>query len=438
MKKRLIPTLVASSIAMMALPASAETTVTIGTVNNGDMIRMQELSGAFEKSHPDIKLDWVVLEENVLRQRLTTDIATKGGQFDVMTIGLYETGIWGARDWLMPLESLPADYDVDDIFPSVRDGLSVDGTLYALPFYAESSMTYYRKDLFEQAGLAMPEQPTWEQMRDFAKALHKPDQEQYGICLRGKAGWGENMALVTTVANAFGARWFDEGWKPEFTGEAWTSAIEFYVDLLGNYGPPGASSNGFNENLALFNSGKCAMWVDATVAGSFVTDASQSKVPEQVGFALAPKQVTEKGAGWLWSWALAIPASSDAKDAATEFVTWATSKQYGELVAETSGVAAVPPGTRQSTYANEAYMSAAPFAQKTLESLNKADPTDATLKPAPYTGIQLAQIPEFQSIATQVGKLVSGALAGQMSVDQAMKSAQSITEREMKRARYYN
>jgi len=437
MNKQLIPTLIASAVALASLPVAAATTVTIGTVNNGDMIRMQELSGEFEKSNPDIKLDWVVLEENVLRQRLTTDIATSGGQFDVMTIGLYETGIWGKRGWLTPLENLPADYDVEDIFPSVRDGLSVDGKLYALPFYAESSMTYYRKDLFEQAGLTMPQQPTWEQMRDFAKALHKPEQEQYGICLRGKAGWGENMAIVTTLANTFGARWFDEGWKPEFNGEAWNQAIAFYVDLLGNYGPPGASSNGFNENLALFNSGKCAMWVDATVAGSFVTDPSQSKVTEQVGFALAPKQVTDKGAGWLWSWALAIPASSDAKEAAEEFVTWATSKGYSQLVAEKSGIAAIPPGTRLSTYANEAYMAAAPFAQTTLESLEKADPTDATLKPAPYTGIQLAQIPEFQSIATQVGKLVSGALAAQMSVDQALKSAQSITEREMKRARYY-
>uniref|UniRef100_UPI000AEE3D30 ABC transporter substrate-binding protein n=1 Tax=Marinobacterium profundum TaxID=1714300 RepID=UPI000AEE3D30 len=256
MKQRLIPTLLASSIALASLGANAAT-VTIGTVNNGDMIRMQELSTAFEETHPDIKLEWVVLEENVLRQRLTTDIATGGGQFDVMTIGMYEAPIWGKKGWLAPMGNLPAEYDVEDIFPSVRNGLSADGTLYALPFYSESSMTYYRTDLFEEAGLTMPDQPTWEQVRDFAKALHKPDQGQYGICLRGKAGWGENMALVSTMANAFGARWFDEQWKPEFDGQEWKNTVSFYVDLLGNYGPPGASSNGFNENLALVNSGKC-------------------------------------------------------------------------------------------------------------------------------------------------------------------------------------
>ncbi|WP_299204043.1 sugar ABC transporter substrate-binding protein [uncultured Amphritea sp.] len=427
----------AMGVATTIPQANAATTVTIGTVNNGDMVRMQSFTAEFEKSHPDIKLEWVVLEENVLRQRLTTDIATKGGQFDVMTIGMYEAPIWGKQGWLTPMDNLPADYDLEDIFPAVKGGLSADGTLYALPFYAESSMTYYRKDLFEQAGLSMPEQPTWDEVKGFAQTLHKPDEGQYGICLRGKAGWGENMALLTTMSNAFGARWFDENWKPEFNGAEWNNTVSFYVDLLGTYGPPGASSNGFNENLALFNSGKCAMWMDATVAGAFVTDKSQSNVADNVGFALAPKQVTTKGAGWLWSWALAIPQSSDAKDAAKTFTTWATSKEYSQLVAATSGIEKVPPGTRASTYANPEYMAAAPFAAKTLESMNKADANDSTLKPSPYVGVQFAAIPEFQSIATQVGKLVSGALAGSMTVDQALKSAQNITSREMKRARYY-
>ena len=410
-------------------------TVTIATVNNSDMIRMQKLSKAFESEHPDIKLNWVVLEENVLRQRLTTDIATQGGQFDVLTIGMYEAALWGAKGWLQPMQDLPAAYDLQDIFPSVREGLSAKGTLYALPFYAESSMTYYRTDLFKDAGLVMPEHPTWEQIGEFAGKLNKPEQEQYGICLRGKAGWGENMALITTLANGFGARWFNEQWQPEFTGAEWKNALAFYVDTMKKAGPPGASSNGFNENLALFNSGKCAIWVDASVAGSFVTDKSQSKVSEHVGFTYAPQQVTDKGSAWMYSWALAIPTSSKAKDAARTFATWATSKEYGALVAAKDGIANVPPGTRASTY-SEAYMQAAPFARVTLESLKVADPTRPTLKPVPYIGIQLVTIPEFQAIGTQVGKLFSAALIGQTTVDQALAAAQQTTEREMKRAGY--
>ncbi|MGZ0784172.1 ABC transporter substrate-binding protein [Pseudomonas saponiphila] len=410
-------------------------TLTIATVNNSDMIRMQRLSKTFEAEHPDIQLNWVVLEENVLRQRLTTDIATQGGQFDVLTIGMYEAALWGAKGWLQPMQDLPASYELDDVFPSVREGLSVKGTLYALPFYAESSMTYYRTDLFQQAGLSMPERPTWEQIGEFAARLNKPGQEQYGLCLRGKAGWGENMALITTLANSYGARWFNEQWQPEFTGPEWKNALTFYVDNMKKSGPPGASSNGFNENLALFNSGKCAIWVDASVAGSFVTDKGQSKVAEHVGFTFAPHQVTDKGSAWLYSWSLAIPASSKAKDAARTFTTWATSRQYAALVAQEDGIANVPPGTRASTY-SAAYMNAAPFARITLESLKAVDPGHPTLKPVPYVGIQLVTIAEFQAIGTQVGKLFSAALIGQSTVDQALAAAQQSTERDMQRAGY--
>lgn len=430
--------LLASSVLSTCLLASVTAnagTVTIATVNNSDMIRMQRLSKAFEEKNPDIKLNWVVLEENVLRQRLTTDIATKGGQFDVLTIGMYEASLWGAKGWLQEMKDLPASYELDDVFPSVRDGLSVDGKLFALPFYAEASITYYRKDLFKNAGLTMPERPTWTQIAEYAGKLTDKSKEQYGICLRGKAGWGENMALITTLANAYGARWFDEQWKPQFDQPEWKNALNFYVNTMKQSGPPGASSNGFNENLALFNSGKCAIWVDASVAGSFVTDKTQSKVADNVGFTYAPTEVTDKGSAWLYSWALAIPASAkNSKDAAA-FTQWATSKEYATLVAEKDGVSNVPPGTRASTYSDE-YKKAAPFANITLESLKAVTPKSPTLKPVPYVGIQLVTIPEFQAIGTSVGQQFSAALIGQTKVEDALRAAQTATERDMKRAGY--
>lgn len=428
----------ALAVGVSCTTAALAETITIGTVNNGDMIRMQALSSEFEAANPGIELDWVILEENVLRQRLTTDIAANSGQFDVMTIGMYETPIWGANGWLEPMDNLPASYDEADLFPSVKAGLSADGQLYALPFYGESSMTYYRKDLFEEAGLTMPAAPTWDQVREFAVALHDPSNEQYGICLRGKAGWGENMALVTTIVNAFGGRWFDMDWNAELESAEWENAVNFYVDLLGNYGPPGASSNGFNENLALFNTGKCGMWIDATVAGSFVTDESQSDVADSVGFAAAPSQVTEKGSGWLWAWALAVPVSSDSKDAAQKFVNWATSKEYSALVAERHGIAAIPPGTRISTYENQEYLNAAEFANMTLTQMRKASPDDSTLEPSPYTGVQFVAIPGFSGFATAVGQQISGALAGSSTVDAALANANTVVNREMRRAGYRN
>ncbi len=426
--------LLSAGLAFVASSQAAET-ITIATVNNSDMIRMQRLSKVFEEQHPDLKLNWVVLEENVLRQRLTTDIATQGGQFDVLTIGTYETPLWGAKNWLEPMKDLPSDYDLEDIFPSVRQGLSVDNTLYALPFYGESTVTYYRTDLFKQAGLSMPEHPTWTQLGEFAAKLHHPDKEQYGMCLRGKSGWGENMALLTTMANSFGARWFDEQWLPELTGPEWTAAANYYVNTLKNYGPPGVSSNGFNETLALFNSGKCAIWVDASVAGSFTTDKEQSRVVDSVGFAPAPVEVTDKGSSWLYAWSLAIPATSRHKDAAKAFITWATSKEYIQLVAQKDGITNVPPGTRTSTY-SEAYLQAAPFAKVTLQMMQNADPAHPSAKTVPYVGIQYVTIPEFQAIGTSVGKLFAAALTGQTSVAQALDAAQKVTIREMKRAGY--
>jgi sorbitol/mannitol transport system substrate-binding protein len=423
------------SASLLALAAQAET-LTIATVNNGDMIRMQKLTDDFAAKNPDIELEWVTLEENVLRQRVTTDIATEGGQYDVLTIGTYEVPIWAKQGWLLPLENLGADYDVDDLLPAIRDGLSVDGKLYAAPFYGESSMVMYRKDLMEEAGLEMPEAPTWEFVADAARKMTDKDNETYGICLRGKAGWGENMAFLTATANSFGARWFDENWQPQFDQPEWKETLEFYVNLMKDAGPPGASSNGFNENLALFQTGKCGIWIDATVAASFVTNPEESKVADQVGFALAPDNGLGKRGNWLWAWSLAIPAGTQKAQAAEKFIAWATSKDYLELVAAKEGWANVPPGTRTSLYANPEYQEAAPFARVTLDSIQAADPTDPAVKPVPYVGVQFVAIPEFQGLGTAVGQQFSAALAGQMTVAQALQNAQQLTEREMMKAGY--
>lgn len=415
--------------------ALAETTVTIATVNNGDMIRMQGLTDDFTAKHPGIKLEWVTLEENVLRQRVTQDIAAKGGQFDVLTIGTYEVPIWGKNGWLVSLNDLPEAWDADDLLPAIRGGLTVDGQLYAAPFYGESSMVMYRTDLMAKAGMKMPSAPTWDFIKQAAAAMTDKAGEVYGVCLRGKAGWGENMAFLTAMSNSFGAKWFDADWKPQFDSEAWAKTLNFYMDIMTNYGPPGASTNGFNENLSLFQQGKCGMWIDATVAASFVTNPKDSTVADKVGFALAPDNGLGKRGNWLWAWSLAIPAGSDATDAAKKFIAWATSKDYTALVASKEGWANVPPGTRTSLYQNPEYKNV-PFAEMTLNSINAADPTKPSVDPVPYTGVQFVAIPEFAGIATQVGQEFSAALAGQQSVEQALEKAQALTADEMEAAGY--
>jgi sorbitol/mannitol transport system substrate-binding protein len=416
----------------MAGTALSETTLTIATVNNGDMIRMQGLTDDFTSKNPDIKLNWVTLEENDLRQKVTTDISTKGGQYDILTIGMYETPIWGAKGWLVELTGLDAP---EDILPAVSGGLSANGKLYAAPFYGESSFVMYRKDLMEKAGLTMPDAPTWDFLIDAAAKMTDRANGVNGICLRGKAGWGENMAFITAMSNSFGARWFDENWKPTFDSPEWKDTLTTYLKVMKDSGPEGASGNGFSENLALFQSGKCGMWADATAAGSFVIDPKASSVAANVGFTLAPDKGLGKRANWLWAWALAIPAGSQKVDAAQKFVGWATSRDYANLVASKEGWANVPPGTRVSLYNNPEYLKV-PFAKMTLDSMNAADPTKPTVKPVPYVGVQFAAIPEFAGIATKVGELFSAALAGQMTAEDALAQAQTYATDEMTKAGY--
>ncbi|MGI4745345.1 MAG: ABC transporter substrate-binding protein [Janthinobacterium lividum] len=419
-----------------AAAAYADSTITIATVNNGDMVVMQKLSSVFEKQHPDIHVRWVVLEENVLRQRVTTDIATQAGQFDVMTIGNYEVPIWAKQGWLVPMDNLPAAYDVGDLLKPVAEGLTYQGKLYALPFYAESAMTYYRTDLFKKAGITMAEAPTYAQIREYADKITDKPNQIYGMCLRGKPGWGENMAYVTTLVDAEGGQWFNSAWKPTINTPAWKTAITYYADILKADGPPGVSSNGFNETLALFASGHCGMWIDSTVAAGLLYDKKQSQVSDKIGFAPIPTGSFTGGPTWLWSWNLGIPASSKQKDAARTFVTWATSKEYVALVAKENGWVAVPPGTRQSTYDNPDYKNVAPFAGFVQRAIGSANSKGQTKEPRPYTGGQFVAIPEFQGIGTQVGQTIAGVLTGQSTVDQALTTAQYSTARVMHQAGY--
>ncbi len=438
MQRRKRPTIIATIFpaavallvtAFVALDLQAETRLTIATVNNGDMVIMQRLSKVFEQQHPDIHLDWVVLEENILREKTTTDAATHGGQYDVVTIGPLEAPIWGRRGWLLPLDqALPPTYDLDDLLKPIREAASVDGHLYALPFYAESALTFYRKDLFARAGLTMPPQPTYADITRFAAALNDPAHDVYGICLRGKPGWGENMAYLTTLVNTFGGRWFDPAWRPQLDSPEWHAAVSVYVNLLRRYGPPGSSSNGFNESLTLFENGRCAMWIDATVAAAALANREESAVADTVGFAPAPVAITPRPQ-WLYFWGLAIPSSSRHPEAARAFIEWATSKQYIQLVAHTVGWASVPPGTRHSTYQDAKYRAAASFADLTIASILASDPLHPTVQPVPYTGIQLVVLPAFPTIGNQVGQLVAAALVGTLTVDEALHRAQAAVDR---------
>lgn len=430
--------LMCAIVAIALCAVAGQQTVTIGTINNNDMIIMQEISKEFEKNNPDIKLNWVILEENVLRQRITTDISTNSGQFDIMTIGLMEAPMWGERGWLAPITNPPVEYQYDDLIESVRDGLSFGGKQYALPFYAESQMLFYRKDVFEKAGLVMPEEPTWDQVEEFAAKLNDPKNGFYGIVMRGKPGWGESGGQITPMGYSYGARWFDMEWKPQFTTPEYKETLTKYTEMVKKYCPPGSTSNGFNECLVIFASGKAAMWSDATIAAAFMADPEQSSVIGNVGYAANPYGKFKKGSHYLWSWALAIPVSSKAKDAAQKFIYWATSPEYIQLVAKSRGWDQVPAGTRKSLYQNPEYKKAAPFADMTYKMIMEAVIHQPAQQPVPYVGNSYICIPEFAGIGNFATQEWAAAMSGDKTVDQAAQAANEFAERTMREAGYYD
>ncbi|MDQ1485394.1 MAG: polyol transport system substrate-binding protein [Actinomycetota bacterium] len=406
------------------------TTITVAVVDNPLMSTIEKLTpGGFEASHPGVKVKFVTLDENTLRDQVTKDVAAGGGQFDAVMIGPADIPTWAKNKWVTDLTQNVSDpaYDVNDIIKPIRDALSSNGKMYAVPFYGESSFLMYRKDLVQAAGLTMPANPTWDEVATIAQKLNDPAKGVAGICLRGKTGWGENLAALNTVVNTFGGQWFNTKWDAQLNSPAFTEAVNFYVNLIKTAGEKGAANDSFNECLNLMEQGKAAMWYDATVAAATI-DAAPSPIAGKLGFAPAPVKKT-KASGWLWSWALGIEGSSKHKDAAWQFINWATSKDYITYDAKQNGWAAVPPGTRVSTYNNPEYQkAAADFAALTLQSIQAVDVNHPGVDPQPYSGIQYVGIPEFSDLGTKVSQEITAAIAGQESVATALQKAQGYAQ----------
>ncbi|MEA2657104.1 MAG: polyol transport system substrate-binding protein [Chloroflexota bacterium] len=399
------------------------TTITLAAVDNPSMADLKQLVPEFQASHPNITVKIVTLPEDVLRQQVTQDVAAGSGRYDLFTIGTYEVPLWAKKGWienLSPYIAKDPSYAPDDLIPGIRGALSYNSNLFAVPFYGESSMLMYRKDMLAAKGITMPDHPTWDQVAAAAKAVNSSSVS--GICLRGLPGWGEQLAPLDTVVNTFGGRWFDPQWNATLNTPQWHDAVTFYINLLKSAGEPGAGNAGFTECLNAYNSGKVAMWYDATVAASFFTgDAAKNS-----GYAYAPTKVKD-WSGWLWAWSLGMPSSSKKKDAAWTFADWATNKAYIQLVGTKLGWQHVSPGTRTSTYDLPEYKTAAgAFADVTLQSIAHADVTHPTVDPVPYIGVQYVDIDEFQQLGDQVSQEFAKVIAGGQTVDQALAKAQAL------------
>ncbi|GHH94401.1 ABC transporter substrate-binding protein [Streptomyces capillispiralis] len=405
--------------------------VNVLMVNNPQMVELQKLTAEHFTKDTGIKVNFTVLPENDVRDKISQDFANQAGQYDVATLSNYEIPIYARNGWLKEMDPYVAKdkaYDEQDVLKPMRQSLTGDdGKLYGQPFYGESSFLMYRKDIFEKEGLTMPEKPTWQQVAGLAAELDGAEPGMKGICLRGLPGWGEVMAPLTTVVNTFGGTWFDKDWKARLDSPEFEKATKFYVDLVREHGESGAAQAGFAECLNNMTQGKVAMWYDATSAAGSL-EAAKSPVQGKVGYAPAPVEKTESS-GWLYTWAWGIQNASRNPDNAWKFVSWASSKEYEQLVGEEFGWSNIPAGKRASTYSNPDYRAeAAAFQEMTKEAIEKARPDDPGVQPRPAPGIQFVGIPEFTDLGTKVSQEISAAIAGRQSVESALKKSQQLAE----------
>lgn len=410
---------------------TSKETIVVAIVANPQMKDAVSLQDDFKAKHPNVNVKFVTLPENEARAKITASVATGGGEFDVVMISNYETEMWAKNGWidnLQPLADATPGYDTADFIPTIKDALSYKGDMFSVPFYGESSFLVYRQDLFKQAGITMPANPTWAQIGEIARKLNDPSKDFAGICLRGLAGWGEVMAPLDTVINTYGGQWFDQKWNAKLDSPQVKAAVTNYVNLLHDAGQPGAATSGYGDCITRYSQGKAAMWYDATAMVSSIEDPASSLVAGKSQYAPAPVQDT-KSAGWLYSWSLAIPSTSKHKSAAWDFISWMTNKDYIKLVGNKIGWERVPPGSRQSTYEIPEYAKVAKaYAKPTLDAMYSAKQSTSMVNPVPYPGLQFVGIPEFQDLGTRVSQQISAAIAGQKTVDEALKQAQLYAE----------
>jgi sorbitol/mannitol transport system substrate-binding protein len=405
--------------------------ISVLMVNNPQMEDIQKLTKDSFTKDTGIKVNYTVLPENELRSKVTQDVATGAGSYDVATVGAYEVPIWAKNGWLNDLTSYAdtASWDKADILPPMIKSLSgEDGKLYGMPFYGESSFLMYRKDVLKKKGITMPQRPTWTQVADIAAKVDGAQPGMKGICLRGLPGWGEQFAPLTTVVNTFGGTWFTKDWQAQVDSPEFKKAVNFYVDLIKKHGEPGASQAGFQECLNAMSQSKVAMWYDATSAAGSLEDPKVSNVAGKVGYAQAPVEKT-KASGWLWTWAWVMPKTTKNSASASKFMEWASGKDYEKLVGEKLGWSRVPAGKRKSTYEIPEYKkAAAAFGPQTLQAIEEADPENPGVQPRPTVGVQFVDIPEFQDLGTKVSQDVAAAIAGRGTVDDALAKGQTAAE----------
>lgn len=290
-----------------------------------------------------IKVNFEKFFEDQLTQKLTTEFTAGSSSIDVFMIRpLQEGKLFSQNGWVADISDKVDDpeFEFEDFTESSVNSMKDGEKLFGIPIVTEREILYYRKDIFEENNIEPPE--TLDELMQVAEELNDPKNEFYGIVSRG-----ERAAAVTQFSSylyGFGGDFMVDGKAAIDTEEA-IQAFQFYGDMLRNYGPPGVLNMSWPQAAGLFGQGKAAMYTDADSIFPNLLDEEKSVVSDKVGFAVFPEGPAGNEPYNVTSWGVAINEKSEKKDAAWEFVKWATGKEITTQI-QATGV----PGARQSVW----------------------------------------------------------------------------------------
>jgi len=343
-----------------------------------------------------IKIDMEILPETAMRQKLTIEMVAKNPDIDAFPSMVTQEGLkYYEAGWYEPLEKYPKnaditdpDYDFADFTPTALDVAKVKGVLIGIPQISNTQMFYYRKDLFQKAGVTAD---TLEQLEATAKKLTGMEPDFYGITLRGRA------AAATSQWSSFlysmGGQWLNDDGSPAMNSPEAIKAFDLYGRLVREYAPPGSLNNTWQQCLPIFTNGKAAMYIDGAVFSGTATNPEESKVAEHVGFGPFPKGPAGSRPfinNWVWS----MSPYSDNKEVAWYFIQWATSKEIDKKVA-VSGIAP----TRKSTWEYDGFINTG-FPAEHPDYLNALRTN--LMNAHPYQRPPVIPVNDFRDIVGQV------------------------------------
>lgn len=330
------------------------TTLNVSLVAEPRSDAIQALTPAFTEA-TGITVNYNILPYPNLEEQQLTALSQQTGEQDLIHVDCVWMGQYAGQGWLQPVQEYvdqtdPAVLDLEDFMPRVLEEQSMwEDTLYGLPFINAVFALYYRTDIFEELGLEAPQ--TWDELAATAQTIHEAKSADgvAGLTMMGRRG----VQLLCTHLNVFGSMggyYYDENYTPTMAGEAGINSIEYLKSLL-PFSVEGALSNDYDESAAAFQQGLAAMNLQWQNAAPQFVDPEESKIIGNWNITQVPG-VDEGGVinrtPTFGGWNLGISVDSQNKEAAWEYLVWATSKPL-EVELAPSG-----PGARRSTLSDAA------------------------------------------------------------------------------------